>query len=195
MSRTSKICRRLALAAAIAVTFLPEWSARAGQETPPAETAADSAEKAWAPLKLLEGNWEGRISGKLGTGTAVRSYEFVMGGLYLVSRHDSVRLPQEKSPQGDQHQELGVFSFDRQRRTIVYREFMSEGVVVRSPCRVDGMKVVCTTEFVESGPGIRARLTLEIQDRYRFTEIYELAFPGEELELYFTNRWTRTPSR
>lgn len=146
-----------------------------------------------APLTLLVGNWEGAIDGKLGTGRGVREYELVMGDLYLASRHRSVRLPQEKSPEGDEHEELGVFSFDRERGTIVYREFMGEGVVVRSPCTVDGMKVVCVAEAVESGPGIRARLTIEITDRYRFTETYDLAFPGRELERYFTNVWTRSP--
>ncbi len=147
----------------------------------------------WAPLELLVGSWEGEITGKLGTGRAFRHYEMSFRDRYLVGRHRSVRLPQEKSPEGDQHEELAVFSYDSERRTIVLREFMSEGVVVRSTCETTGMKVVCISEAVESGPGIRARLTLEIEDRYRFTEIYELAFPGRELEHYFTNHWTRSP--
>ena len=147
----------------------------------------------WGSLKLLAGSWEGAIEGKLGTGRGIRRYE-LMGDAFLVCRHASVRLPQEKSPRGDQHEELGVFSYDSERRTIVYREFFPmEGVVVRSPCAIDGMRVVCTAEAVESGSGIRARLTLEIVDRYRFKEVYELAFPGQDLSVYFTNEWTRIP--
>ncbi len=46
---------------------------------------------------------------------------------------------------------------------------------------------------MENGPGIRARLTLQITDRYRFVEVYEIAWPGNELAVYFTNRWTRSP--
>lgn len=147
----------------------------------------------WKPFNTLVGNWEGQIDGKLGTGNGVRRYEFIFGGKYLLLRHESVRLPQEKSPEGDQHQELGVFSYDRQRNVIVLREFMNEGVVVRSPCAVNDKKIVCASEEVESGPGIRSRLTLEIVDRYRFKEVYELAFPGRELEHYFTNHWVRMP--
>jgi len=77
---------------------------------------------------------------------------------------------------------------------FVLREFMVEGVVVRSPCDVAEARVVCVAEEVESGPGIRARLTLEFDSPYAFTEVYELAFPADEtLQLYFTNRWTLLP--
>ncbi len=180
------------LLAAMLAFFACSFPARAQQGAPPSE--AKQAVDPWAPVKLLAGSWEGAIDGKLGRGKGVRRYEFILNGRYLLSRHISVRLPQEKSPQGDQHEELGVFSFDSQRKMLVYREFMNEGVVVRSPCKVEGMQVVCTSEAVESGSGIRARLTLQIQDRYRFTEKYEIAWPGqEELELYFTNHWTRAP--
>ena len=148
----------------------------------------------WAPLRLLVGSWQGAINGKLGTGTGQRRYQFILGGKYLEMRHSSVRLPQEKSPKGDQHEELGVFSFDSERREIVFRSFMIEGVVNRFVCETEAQKMLCVTEAVESGPGIRARLTLEISNRYRFVERYEIAWPGKDLELYFTNQWTRVPS-
>ena len=181
----------LGLLAAMLALLAIGFPVQAEQDAPPSEPAKTS--DPWAPLKLLAGSWEGDIDGKLGKGKGVRRYEFIMDDQFLLCRHRSVRLPQEKSPNGDQHEEMGVFSFDSQRKTLVYREFMSEGVVVRSPCKVDGMKVVCTSEAVESGPGIRARLTLEITDRYRFTEVYELGWPGKDIEHYFTNHWTRSP--
>ncbi len=192
MSRTQ---RTLAISFALLAALAPVGTsllARDDQEVPPGEPSA--APDPWAPLRLLVGAWEGEIDGKLGKGKGVRRYEFVVGDRYLLCRHVSVRLPQEKSPEGDQHEELAVFSFDTERGKIVYREFMIEGVVIRSPCEIEGNRVVCVSEAVESGPGIRARLTLEIADRYRFTEIYELGFPGRELEHYFTNQWTRSPA-
>jgi hypothetical protein len=167
--------------------------ALSAQRSPVAAEEVATPSDPWTVLKLLVGTWEGEIDGKLGTGKGVRRYELVLGDRFLLCRHRSVRLPQEKTPEGDQHEELGVFSFDAERKTIVYREFLSEGVVVRSPCEVEGAKVVCTSEAVEGGPGIRARLTLEITDRYRFSEVYELAWPNRDLERYFTNRWTRSP--
>jgi hypothetical protein len=159
------------------------------EETGAAEPAAKP--DPWAPFRLLEGTWEGTIEGRLGQGRGRRRYEFLFDGLYLVQRHASVRLPQEKSPQGDYHRELGVYSFDRERGVIVLRTFMVEGYVVRYACETEPKRFVCTSESVESGSGVRARLTVEVQDRYRFEETYELAFPGQELTTYFTNRWTR----
>jgi hypothetical protein len=144
-------------------------------------------------LRLLEGTWEAKIDGRLGQGAGQRSYEFIFDGVYLVSRHASVRLPQEKSPEGDHHRELGVYSLDRERGTIVLREFMEEGFVLRSTCEMEPRRFVCAAEAIESGPGMQSRLTVEISDPYHFTEIFELASPGEELQVYFTNTWTRVP--
>ena len=190
MFRNRAHCCRAIAALSIAVI---SGSSVLGQEAVAVSDDSQAADR-WGPLKLLEGSWSGAIKGALGTGTGNRRYEFIMDGQFLMSRHDSVRLPQEQSPQGDQHSEIGMFSYDSERETLVLREFMGEGVVVRSPCSIEGMTVVCTAEAVESGPGIRARLTLLIQDRYRFVERYEIAWAGEEdLQLYFSNEWTRVP--
>ena len=177
----------LAGALALLVPGFPVPAQEAAAPTGPADPLA--------LLKLLVGTWEGEIDGRLGTGKGIRRYQLIMGDRYLLCRHLSVRVPQPKSPKGDQHEELAVFSFDTERKAIVYREFMNEGpgIIIRSRCEVDGTRVVCNSEAVENGPGIRARLTLEIADRYRFTEIYEIAWPGKELQHYFTNRWTRSP--
>ena len=163
--------------------------ATAQEEPDEDEAVADP----WEPFRLLPGTWEAAIAGRLGQGTGIRRYEFTHDGIYLVAKHASVRLPQEKSPQGDYHRELAIYSFDRERGTIVLREFMIEGYVLRYTCQVEPKRFVCTSESIESGPGMRARLTIEISDRYRFDEIFELASPGQELSVYFTNRWTRIP--
>lgn len=155
---------------------------------------ATSAQDRFGPLRLLEGSWEGAIDGRLGTGVGVRDYEFILDDHFLLLRQDSVRLPQDRSPEGDHHRELAVFSYDTERETVVLREFFVEGVVNRYTCELDAQRVVCVTEAVESGPGIRARLTLEIPHAYEFEETFEIAFSEDaELAVYFTNHWTRTP--
>ena len=40
---------------------------------------------------------------------------------------------------------------------------------------------------------MRSRLTVEMSDPFPFEAIFELASPGEELTVYFTNRWSRVP--
>lgn len=177
-----------AAALAFGILLVPGAGTRAQTVVPSAEETA-----AWEPIRFLEGTWEAEISGSLGTGRGRRTYEEVFDGLYTLSKHASVRLPQAESPEGDHHRELGVYSYDRVRGTIVLREFMVEGYVVRSTCDTSSRRFVCTTEAVESGPGIRARLTVEISDPFRFVETYELDFPGRETSVHLTNTWTRVP--
>ena len=160
--------------------------------TQEASGAAEAADP-WEPLRLLEGSWSGAIDGRLGQGAGKRCYEFLFNGLYLVARHTSVRLPQEKSPEGDHHRELAVYSYDRDRKTVVLREFINEGYILRYACETSPRRLVCTTEDVENGRGMKARLTIEIADRFRFREVFELASPGQDLQVYFTNEWTRIP--
>ena len=49
---------------------------------------------------------------------------------------------------------------------MILREFMIEGVVTLCVCEMEPKRFVCTSESVESGPGIRSRLTIDIADRW-----------------------------
>ena len=126
--------------------------------------------------------------------TGNRHYEFIFNDQFLVGRHASIRLPQELSPKGDYHRELSVYSFDSERDTIVLRQFIIEGYVLQYACETEPMRFVCVTENVENGTGMAARMTLEFESPYRFSEVFELADPGKELQVYFTNIFTRIPS-
>ena len=157
------------------------------------EPSVQAEKDPFAPIRSLAGDWHGDISGKLGTGTGVRHVEFILDGKYLLSRHASVRVPQELSPEGDHHRQLTVWSYDSERQKLVVREFMVEGFILQSVCDADGKMINCEAEEVESGPGWQAKLQLEIKSHYEYVERFWLAPPGTELELYFTNRWTRIP--
>ena len=159
------------------------------------EDAPDNATKEdpWVAHRLLPGNWEADIDGRLGQGTGLRRYEFIFNDQFLVGRHASIRLPQELSPEGDYHRELSVYSHDSERDTIVLRQFIIEGYVLQFSCETKPSGFVCVTEHIENGNGMAARMTVEFENAYRFSEIFELANPGEDLEVYFTNTWTRTP--
>lgn len=172
------------IAASIVITFSPLT----------AFVQTESEKDPWALLRPLVGHWEGAIDGRLGTGRGVREYELILNEKFLMYRHDSVRMPQEKTPEGDHHRELSIFSFDGERGKLVLREFFAEGYVVRSVCEADETRLVCATEQVENGAGVRARLTIDFHGPYSFDETYELGFSGEEPVLYFTNRWTRKPA-
>ena len=160
------------------------------------EEARDEADKQdpWVAHRLLPGTWEADIDGRLGQGTGRRQYEFIFNDQFLVGRHASIRLPQELSPEGDYHRELSVYSFDSERKTIVLRQFIVEGYVLQFTCETELLRFVCATERIENGTDMAARMTVAIESPYRFSEVFELAVPGEEMEVYFTNTWTRVPS-
>ncbi len=148
----------------------------------------------WTLFRLLIGSWSGSIDGKFGTGNGIREYRFILGDRFVLSRHESIRPPQEKSPKGDHHRELGVFSLDRERGKLVYRQFLVEGFVSQYVCEVEPRGFVCLTESVENGAGLRARWSVDIQDRYHFQESFELASGENDFELYFSNQWNRRPA-
>lgn len=175
------------LALVFALSLVPENTVTA-QEQP---VRTDE----WEILKRLVGSWEGAIDGPLGTGSGVREYEFILRDRFLLSRHSSVRLPQELSPQGDNHEELGIFSFDAARSKFVYRQFVVEGFVNQYVCEMESeqRKFVCVTESVENGGGLRARWTMTMVNDYVVDEIFELAELGGELRVFFRNRWERMP--
>ena len=155
------------------------------------ENASDDP---WESVRFLAGEWNGSIDGRLGRGTGKRHYEFVLGGRFLVMKHSSVRLPQEKSPDGDNHGEIGIFSIDGERNKLVFRSFNIEGFILQYVCNVETGRLVCVTEQIENGRGIRARLTVTQQSNHSFDEVFEIAWrEGEDLSVYFTNKWTRAP--
>jgi len=182
----------MSLAATLAWTVVPGGSPAFADE----ENARENAQKrdAWAAHRLLPGRWEIEIDGRLGQGTGNRHYEFIFNDQFLIGRHASIRLPQEQSPEGDYHRELSIYSFDSERDTIVLRQFIVEGYVLQFTCDTEPMRIVCETESIENGTGMAARMTLEFANPYRFSEVFELASPGEELQVYFKNTFTRMPS-
>ena len=172
----------------IAILF---WSA-----VPLAGQGTDSRDNPLAALNFLVGTWEGQIDGSLGTGTGIREYEWILDDNFLMSTHASVRMPQPRSPGGDHHREVGIFSYDSERELIVYRQFVVEGFVNRYTCQPPdaGPGFTCVTEGVENGPGIRARWTMTPSDGFTLEEVFELGEPDQEFGIRFTNRWIRRPT-
>ena len=157
----------------------------------------DSQGDPLAALRFFVGEWEGTISGPLGEGSGVRVYESILDDTYLTFRHSSVRVPQPESPLGDRHREVAIISYDTERNAVIYRQFVVEGFVLQYTCALQGgdaLGMVCESESVENGAGMRARLTIQARDEFAFDETFDLAEPGQELERLFTNRWVRRPS-
>jgi hypothetical protein len=149
-----------------------------------------------APVATLLGRWVGTTEGRPGKGTVEREYVRLLGTRFIQVRNRSSYPPQEKNPKGEVHEDMGVFSFDTGRKTIVFRQFHIEGFVSQyvSDPESTGTRLVFTTESIENIPaGWRARETYTFASPNELEEVFELAEPGKPFEVYSRTRLTRSP--
>ena len=162
----------------------------------PSFVIAQTAQRdVWEPFKFFVGSWEGTGKGQPGVSKTQREYKFVLDGKFLHVQNRSVYEPQAKNPKGEVHEDWGLLSFDKGRKQFVLRQFHVEGFVnqyVQTSVAPDGKSFALTTEQIENIPaGWRARETYRIVSRDEFVEVFELAEPGKDFEIYTENRYTR----
>jgi hypothetical protein len=148
---------------------------------------SDSPVDPLKPLEFLIGRWTGTSEGEPGTGSVEREYTRVLNGRYIQVRSRVVYGPQAKNPHGETHEEIGIISFDAARRVAVLRQFHVEGFVNQYVGKLaDGAdKFVFTTEAIENLPtGWRARETYEWLGADRLEEVFELAEPRTNYQVY-----------
>jgi hypothetical protein len=161
-----------------------------------ASQSAPSQDDPLSPIAALVGRWVGTTEGQPGKGTVERQYERVLGSRFIQVRNRSTYPPQEKNPKGEVHEDIGLFSFDSGRKRIVLRQFHTEGFVNQYVLAPDSTadRLVLSTEAIENiPPGWRARETYVLSGRDQLEEIFELAEPAKDFELYSRNRLTRAP--
>jgi hypothetical protein len=142
----------------------------------------------WEALEFLIGTWAGTGGGETGDGTYARRYELVLNGQFLFVHNKSTYPPQEKNPGGEVHEDWGLISFDKARKTFILRQFHVEGFVnqyILDHIAPDGKEIVFTTEAIENiAAGWRARETYKILSDHEYIEIFELAAPNKEFKEY-----------
>ena len=166
------------------------WEARYRREQAPAAARL-------APVRALLGEWDGTAEGEPGKGTVRRSYTLVLGDRFLHEKNVTSYPAQPANPKGEVHEHWSLFDFDRQRDTIILRQFHQEGFVneyrldpaVSTPMRL----VFESVRFDNLDPAWRARETYEVQGPDAFTETFELAEAGKPSAVYSRSRFTRRP--
>jgi hypothetical protein len=144
----------------------------------------------WEPLRYLEGTWEGKGDGMSGVSTVVQEYEFILNGNFMRMTTKSVFKPQEKNPEGEVHEDIGFFSFDRARRQFIMRGFYVEGFVNHYAGTVseDGKTVTFETEAVENAPpGTRAKLVFVRTGERELEQSFHVAWPDRDYGCLSTN--------
>ena len=159
-------------------------------------TAQNSSQRdAWEPFKYFVGSWEGTGKGQPGVSKTQREYKFVLDGKFLHVQNRSVYEPQAKNPKGEVHEDWGLVSFDKGRKQFVLRQFHIEGFVnqyVHTASSPEGKSFTFVTEQIENIPaGWRARETYRIVGPDEFVELFELAEPGKDFELYTEGHFRR----
>jgi uncharacterized membrane protein len=151
------------------------------------------ATQSLAVLDGLIGTWQGTAEGEPGRGTVEREYTRVLRSQFVRSENTSVYAPQEKNPKGEQHEDVGYFSFDRQRKQVILRQFHVEGFVNHYVLRiVTTSTLVFETEAIENIPaGFRARETYRLVGPDEFEETFELAEPGKPFAVYSRSKFRR----
>lgn len=151
-------------------------------------------EDVWTPLRFFLGAWTGTGKGQAGVSQVEREYQFVLNGKFIQARNKSVYQPQEKNPKGEIHEDWGFFSFDRNRKQHVLRQFHVEGFVNQYKLEIaeDKKTLIFISESIENIPsGWQARETYKIINDDEFSEVFEIAVPGKAFEIYTENNFER----
>jgi hypothetical protein len=158
-----------------------------------AQQGASTSDR-FAALRFLAGTWRGDQAGQPGTGTAERSYQFILNDRFLQETNTSTYPPQDKNKNGEVHHHMSMISYDTSRKLFVFRQFHTEGFVntyVQQPAP-DEKTIVFVSEAIENIPaGYRARETYTVLSRDEFTERFEIAEPGKDFDLYSEARFRR----
>ncbi len=156
----------------------------------PALTYGQSSKQdsVWLPVKTFIGTWTGTSEGQPGNGKYERSYQLVLNKKFIEVRNKSTYPPSKDHPEGEIHQDIAYISYDRSRKTFVLRQFHIEGFVNQyklESISPDGKTLIFLSEDIENIPnGWRARETYKIANENEFIEIFELAAPDKDFELY-----------
>ena len=148
----------------------------------------------WEPLRCLEGAWVGQGDGMNGVSTVTQEYRFIFKEKFLRMASKSEFKPQEKNPEGEIHEDIGFFSFDRSRKKFILRGFYIEGFVNQYVGEVseDGKTITFETETIENAPpGTRAKLILKKISENELEESFFVAWPDREFSCMTTNRLKR----
>ena len=86
-----------------------------------------------------------------------------------------------------------MIGFDKSRKQFVFRQFHVESFVIQYlVTSANDKAIVFTSESIENiPPGYRSRETYKILGPDEFTEVFEIAEPGKDFEIYSEGHFRR----
>lgn len=144
-------------------------------------------------LNFLIGNWQGVESGMAGDGIGFRTYNYDLNENYIVEKNQSTFPKSENKPMGEVHRDFGVFSFNSNTNSIIYRSFNIEGftnIFVLNSDSSTTEKLVFITREIENNPGNWvAKSTIQKISDNEFIETFEIAMDGKLFKSFLKNHW------
>jgi hypothetical protein len=142
----------------------------------------------WLPMKAFLGEWEGEGEGESGKGKYKRTYELVLNNNYIEVKNQSTYPPSKNYPNGEIHKDQGFISYDKGQKKFKLRQFHIEGFVNKytlDSLSSDNEHLVFMSEEIENIPkGYRAKETYHFKNESEFEEIFEIAEPNKDFEVY-----------
>jgi hypothetical protein len=160
--------------------------------------AAEPKADGLAELRWLVGEWRGVGQGDPGTSGSERHVDFYLDGKYIRTQGRSVYPKQEKNPKGEIHAELDLWSYDKARGSVVFRQFDTLGFVgtyVLDKAASGPDRWVLVAESLENVPqGWKARYVFTRKSDDEYHEMLELDPDGKGFRPYVTNRFLKVTS-
>ena len=159
--------------------------------------ARDAKPDGLAPMARLIGDWTGVSEGEPGTAATTRHAVRAQDDHFIFVEGRSVYPKQDKNKSGEIHTQLDVWSYDKQRKLIVLRQFDSLGFAstyVQDPVASTNGRLVLVSEHLENvPPTLKARYTFEFKGSDEYHELFELNEGAKGFQTYVSGRFLRTP--
>ena len=153
-------------------------------------TVAQTPAPAWKPFSdvaWLLGHWSGTASSGGRIGGRVVRFTMELSGNYLMERGSTI-FPAEEGKPEESLEEIGVWTYDRDRRKYVASYFFSTGVsgLFEAEILEDGTIRLVAPSLLNYEAGTRARRTLRKAGETGLEVSMDLAPLGKEFVAYQT---------
>ena len=149
-------------------------------------------------LNFLIGDWRGTGTGYGDAKSKVEvSFYYIMQGKFIEMDAESRFAPKGKNDKGQFHQEKGFFSYDKDRKQVVFRQLSNDGYVnlyylndTISTSHTLVFDSERTENFVPDG---KARWIIQKVGKQHLNTSFNVAFPGQEFVSFGMQELNKNP--
>ncbi len=146
-------------------------------------------------IDFIIGDWTGTGSGFGNNKSKIESsFHLIMDEQYIEIKNESKFEPTERNPEGEHHIDKGFMSFDKSRKSIVFRQFNNEGYYnqyVLNDSISNENVLVFETEYIENFvPNGKAKWTIKKISENEIETVFDVSF-GKDYTCFGINKLIR----